>query len=157
MSEVHVDLIGTLTDSDGCRYVLVWADCFTRRFTATARPQADVRHDISHFIQRLGVLLRFSSEDFYRPKQSFLSNDWQDMLHYLGPTHTAVNAYSPRKNGQCERLNRSLEIALRAQQDAENWVHTLPMASLSLPIVQREDYGASLAQMLYGVNLRFSN
>jgi len=50
LSEIHVDLIGPLPESDGNRYVLMFVDRFTRWFTATPLPRQDVHTVISGFL-----------------------------------------------------------------------------------------------------------
>jgi len=79
------------------------------------------------------------------------------MLHYLGSTHFAANACSPWKNGHCERLNRSLKTALCAKRNLANWVISYPWSIFLLHTVHRQDFGASSAQMLYGMNLQLTN
>ena len=51
LSEIHVDLIGPLPESDGNRYVLMCVYRFTRWFTATPLPRQDVHTVISGFLR----------------------------------------------------------------------------------------------------------
>jgi len=55
LSEIHVDLIGPLPESDGNRYVLMCVDRFTRWFTATPLPRQDVQTVISAWFPPDGV------------------------------------------------------------------------------------------------------
>jgi len=51
LSEIHVDLIGPLPESDGNRYVLMCVERFTRWFTATPLLRQDIHTVISGFLR----------------------------------------------------------------------------------------------------------
>jgi len=51
LSEIHLDLIGPLPESEGNRYILMCVDRFTRWFTASALPRQDVQTVISAFLR----------------------------------------------------------------------------------------------------------
>jgi len=120
-------------------------------------PQADAKHVLPAFLKDWTSCYGAPVKIFTDRGNVFIGRDWQDMLHYLGSTHFAANACSPWKNGHCERLNRSLKTALCAKRNLANWVISYPWSIFLLHTVHRQDFGASSAQMLYGMNLQLTN
>ena len=86
-----------------------------------------------------------------------LSNDWQEFMKFLGTTHSKSSPYHPQANAQTERFNVTVKNTLKSQLDAANWSHKLPMVILALQTMYREEFDASAALMLYGINLRLPN
>jgi len=86
-----------------------------------------------------------------------LSNDWQELIKFLGTTYSKSSPYHPQANAQTERFNLTVKNALKSQLDAANWSHKLPVVILALRTLYREEFDASAATMLYGINLRLLN
>ena len=78
-------------------------------------------------------------------------------MKFLGTSHSKSSPYHPQANAQTERFNLTVKNALKSQLDAVNWAHKLPMVILALRNLYREEFDASAAMMLYGMNLRLSN
>jgi len=72
-------------------------------------------------------------------------------------TYAKCSPYHPQANAQTERFNLTLKNAWKSQLDAENWAHRLPMVLLALRTLHREEFDASSAMRLYGMNLRLPN
>jgi len=117
LSEIHVDLIGPLPESDGNRYVMMCVDRFTHWFTATPLPRQDVHTVICGFlwVANWGAPLKCATDQ----AKIFLSQDWQQLMSFLGTSHTKCSPYHPQANAQTERFNLTLKNALKSQPDAE--------------------------------------
>ena len=83
----------------------------------------------------------------------FTSKKWSEFAQYLGCIHKTTTAYHPSSNGAIERVNRTLNTALKAQLAAENWMDVLPTILLGLRSMIREDLGSTTCEMVYGMNL----
>jgi len=87
----------------------------------------------------------------------FFSNEWHELMKFLCTSHSKSSPYHPQANAQTERFNLTVENALKFQLDATNWAHKLPMVILALRTLYREEFDASAAMMLYGMDLRLPN
>jgi len=114
LSEIHVDLIGPLPESGGNRYVLMCVDRFTPWFTATRLPRQDIHSVISGFlwdwVANYGAPLKCVTEQ----AKIFLSQDWQQLVSFLGTSHAKCSPYHPQANAQTERFNLNLKNALKS-------------------------------------------
>jgi len=157
LSEIYLDLIEPLSESEGNRYILMCVDRFTRWFTAIALPRQDVQTVISvilsYWVSCYGAPLTCVADQ----AKTFLSNDWQELMSFVGTSHSKSSPCHPQANAQTERFNLSVKNALKSQLDAANWAHKLPMAILTLRTLYREDFDTSAAMMLYEMNLRLPN
>ena len=63
-------------------------------------------------------------------------------------------AYHPQANGMNERFNRTLKVALKAQQDPSCWYENLGLMLLSLRSVVKEDLGCSAMELTMGAHAR---
>ncbi|XP_076298577.1 uncharacterized protein LOC143217822 [Lasioglossum baleicum] len=61
--------------------------------------------------------------------------------------------YHPQCNGKIERFHRTLKTAIKAHGN-NKWTETLPTVLLGLRAALREDTNHSVAQMVYGTNIR---
>jgi len=97
LSEIHVDLIGPLPESEGNCYILMCVDRFPRWFTASALPTQDVQTVISAFLRNwvsnYGAPLKCVTDQ----AKIFLSNDWQELMKFLGTSHSKSSPYHPQK------------------------------------------------------------
>jgi len=154
LSEIHLDLIGPLPESEGNRHILMCIDRFTRWFTASALPRQDVQTVISAFlcdlVSNYGAPLKCVTDQ----AKIFLSNNWQELMKFLGTSHSKSSPYHHQENAQTERFNLTVKNALKSQLDAATWSHKLPMVILALRTLYREEFDASAATMSYGMNLR---
>ena len=78
-------------------------------------------------------------------------------MSFLCTSHAKCSPYHRQANAQTERFNLTLKNALKSQLNAENWAHRLPMVLLALRTLHREEFDASSAMTLCGMNLRLPN
>jgi len=126
-------------------------------FTATPLPRQDIHTVISGFLRdwvaNYGDPLKCITDQ----AKIFLSQDCQQLMSFLGTSHAKCSPYHHQTNAQTERFNLTLKNALKSQLDAENWAHRLPMVLLALCTLHRDEFDASSAMTLYGMNLRLPN
>ncbi|XP_011059853.1 PREDICTED: uncharacterized protein LOC105149263 [Acromyrmex echinatior] len=73
----------------------------------------------------------------------------------LGSKRCRKTAYHPESNGIIERWHRSLKTALMCHGETQ-WTDTLPVVLLGLRTCLKEDLGASVAELVYGITLKVS-
>ena len=151
---VHVDLVGPLPSSRGCRYLFTAIDRFTRwpeAFplfeTSTA---ACAQAFLSGWISRYGVPAVITSDN----GPQFISDLWKQLSDSLGITLQRTTAYHPQSNGILERFHRSLKTALRSRLKGPDWLDQLPWALLGLRTQAKEDLQTSAAELVFGEPLQ---
>ena len=154
-THLHVDLVGPLPPSqEGFTHLLTIIDRATRWVEAvpmtstTAAACADA-------VVRCGVT-RFGLPDVIVSERGpqFTSAVWAELCHLLGVRHHLTTAYHPQGNGMVEWFHRQLKDALRSRECGAAWVAHLPWVLLGLRTVPKEDSGLSLAELVYGEQLK---
>lgn len=87
----------------------------------------------------------------------FMSEFWQALFKKLGVEILASTAYHPQTDGQSERTNQTVEIALRyfiTANPGEDWTLVLPYLQGSLNNSKNQSTGMSPNEILYGFNVR---
>ena len=112
--QLHIDIVGPLPPSQGCRYLLTCVDRFTRWPEAT--PISDITTPtITHafitcWISRFGVPTTITTD---RGAQ-FESSLWQELMKLLSSKRIRTTAYHSCSNGLVECFHRQLKVALKA-------------------------------------------
>ena len=151
---IHVDLVGPLPDSEGCRYLLTIVDRFTR--WPEVFPVADMTSTtcaktfIRQWLPRYGVPDVVVTD---RGTQ-FVGGVWKELMQSLGVQSHSTTAYHPQSNGLVERMHRQLKASVRARLVDSNWQDSLPLVLLGLRSAWRDGPDVAPAQMLYGTTLR---
>ena len=94
------------------------------------------------WMSRFGVPVRLTSD---RGAQ-FTSELWREMTRSLGVDIHQTTAYHPQSNGAVEQLHRQLKASLTACLDTTSVL-------LGLRLVSRDELGASVAELVYGIPL----
>ena len=101
--QLNVDIAGSLPNSNGYTYILVLVDRFSRWPVAVpkkdSRTQTIINALMHNWISRYRVPETITSN---RGSQ-FLSQEWKDLLKFLGIRHIHTTAYHPQSNGLAER------------------------------------------------------
>ncbi|KFD58638.1 LOW QUALITY PROTEIN: hypothetical protein M513_00331 [Trichuris suis] len=153
---VHVDIVGPLPLSDGCKYLLTAVDRFTRWPEAwpvrdiSARTVAETF--LANWIARFGVPRQITTDQ----GRQFESHLWTALNKLMGTKHTPTSAYRPQANGLVERFHCQLKTALIARMHAFGikWTLALPLVLLGIRAALKADLGLAPAEMVYGSSLR---
>ena len=152
--DIHVDLVGPLTTSEGNTYLLTIVDRFTRWPEAVPLPNSEavtcVRALLHTWISRFGVPDSITSDQ----GRQFTSQLWRELQQVLGVCHNVATAYHPQANGMVERFHRSLKAALKARLDGPHWMDELPVVLLGIRSTWKDSINAAPAQFVYGTNIR---
>ncbi|XP_064482885.1 uncharacterized protein LOC135395721 [Ornithodoros turicata] len=151
---VHLDLVGPLPSSLGCRYLFTCVDRFTR--WAEALPIPDATADTVGRAFLLGWVARFGCPDIVTTDRGrqFTSRSFTSLLKAIGTKHMMTTAYHPAANGMVERLHRQLKAALCSQPEPTNWVDHLPWVLLGLCSSLKQNLKCSSAELVFGSPLR---
>ena len=152
--DIHVDLVGPLTPSEGNTYLLTIVDNFTRWPEAVPLPNSEAvtcaRALSRTWISRFGVPDSITSDQ----GRQFTSPLWRELQQVLGVRHNVTTAYHPQANGIVERFHRSLKAALKAHLDGPHWMDELAVVLLGIRSIWKDSINAALAQLVYGTNIR---
>lgn len=151
---IHVDIVGPLPASRGCRFILTCIDHVTRWAEAIPMPDSTAACTAHYFLA--GWVSRFGAPHTIITDRGvqFESHIWRDLLAFLNTKRHRTTAYHPQSNGMVERFHRRLKEALRAHQHPCQWVETLPIILLTLRTTEKEDIKHSPAELVYGEDLR---
>jgi hypothetical protein len=117
------DSILTITDQ-GCTKAAIFIPC-NEDITAEETATLYIKHVFTHF----GLPTKIISDRDPR----FMSKFIQSACKVTGIKHTLSTAYHPRTDGQSERTNQWLEMAIRFITDEKqtNWAPYLPIAQFA--------------------------
>ena len=153
-SHVHIDLVGPLPESNGCRFLLTAVDRFTRWCDAIPLQQSDAlsvaKALLRHWISRFGVPTTITTDR----GQQFESRLLKSLFQLLGTSRIRTTAYHPAANGMVERFHRQLKDSLRATENVSTWFDALPLILLHFRTTLKPILGCSPAQLVYGTTLR---
>ena len=153
-SHVHIDLVGPLPESNGCRFLLTAVDRFTRWCDAFPLQQSDAlsvaKALLRHWISRFGVPTTITTDR----GQQFESRLLKSLFQLLGTSRIHTTAYHPAANGMVERFHRQLKDSLRATENVSTWFDALPLILLHLRTTLKPILGCFPAQLAYGTTLR---
>ena len=154
LEHIHLDLVGPLTPSKNCRYILTIIDRFTRWPEAIPIPdmssQTVANAFVHHWVARYGIPITMTT-DLGGCFESYL---WKELMALLGINRTRSTSYRPQTSGFLERFHRILKASIKAHASPTNWVDLLPLILLNLRNTVREGIGIAPAEILYGTTLR---
>ena len=151
---IHIDIVGPLRISNGCRYCVTIIDRCTK--WPEAVPVTDITAEqvakalYESWITRFGCPLRISTDQ----GRQFESLLFQSLMKKFGIRRIRTTAYHPQSNGQIERWHRTMKAALMARGATNQWTEELPAVLLGLRTALRNSNNLSPAMMTYGTTLR---
>ncbi|GFY21826.1 hypothetical protein TNCV_1169701 [Trichonephila clavipes] len=90
---------------------------------------------------------------FFSKKLTDAQKNYKVLAAICGTKVAHATSYHPQCNGKVERLHRTLKGAIRAHNNIK-WTETLPTILLGLRTALRPDTNHTIAQMVYGSNIR---
>lgn len=152
-SVVHIDLIGPLPPSEGMEYCLTCIDRFSSWMEAIPLPviTAEIvsKAFYNHWISRFGVPAQIITDQ----GRQFESQLFRNLAAICGAKVSHTTSYHPQSNGKIERQHRTLKGAIKAHNNIR-WTESLPTVLLGLRAAIRTDTNHSIAQMVYGTNIK---
>ncbi|BHF59637.1 hypothetical protein SprV_0100259800 [Sparganum proliferum] len=153
-SHVHLDIVGLLSLSNGCSYLLTCVDRFTRWPEAIPLPDIAAPTVVKALLSRWVAIFGAPSTITTDRGAQFESNLFQSLLFSLGCARIRTTAYRPAANGMVERFHRQLKASLRAADDPENWTDHLPLVLFGTRSVLKPDLDCSVAELVFGATVR---
>ncbi|GFT73745.1 pro-Pol polyprotein [Trichonephila clavipes] len=102
-----------------------------------------------HWVCRFGVPGKIVTDQ----GRQFESQLFRSLAAICGAKVAHATSYHPQYNGKVERLHRTLKGAIKAHNNIK-WTETLPTILLGLRTARRPDTNHTIAQMVYGSNIR---
>ncbi|GFT82547.1 retrovirus-related Pol polyprotein from transposon opus [Nephila pilipes] len=152
-SVVHIDLIGPLPPSEGMEYCLTCIDRYSSWIEAVPLPAitAEIvgKAFYNNWICRFGVPAQIITDQ----GRQFESQLLRCLAAICGAKVSHTTPYHPQCNGKIERQHRTLKSAIKAHNNIR-WTESLPTVLLGLRAAIRSDTNHSIAQMMYGTNIK---
>ena len=149
-SHIHVDVVGPLPASNGCRYLFTvidrstrWPEAIPMEYETAASCASALLHS---WISRFGLPEHITSDR----GSAFISGLWSSLANLLGVQLHYTTAYHPQSNGMVERYHRTLKASLMARCANPDWIYHLPWVLLGIRTTPKEGLHVSAAEMGYG-------
>ena len=153
---IHMDIVGPLPVSNGCKHILTIIDRYSR--WPEAYPLKDISTNtiiqtfVNNYISRFGVPLKITVD---RGKQ-FTSTLFNKLTNLLGSHKIHSSPYHPQANGMVERFHRQLKTSILTSNNVNNWTDSLPLILLGIRSSAKEELQCSPAELVYGQCLRIT-
>ena len=133
-NQVHIDIVGPLSPSQGFTYILTCINHSSR--WQEAIPITDItaetvpRAFIHGWISRFGVPSTVTTD---RGCQFELAL-WNQLMQLLGckRIRTTCTSYHPAANGLTERFHRQLKTSLKTHPNPTHWIDSVPIVLLGV-------------------------
>ena len=131
---IHMDLVGPLTPSQGCKYIFTITDAFTRYTELVAIPNKETitvaKALLDQWILRHGFYEQVVSDH----GGEFVSDVMEDLNQILNMRHHVISPYSPHINGQVESVHKTMGIYLRSycENTPAEWTEFVPSLRFAL-------------------------
>ena len=128
-----MDLVGPLTPSQGCKYILTITDAFTRYTELVAIPDKETitvaKALLDQWILRHGFYEQVVSDH----GGEFVSEVMDNLNKILKMRHV-ISPYSPHTNGQVERVHKTMGTYLKTccENAPADWTDFLPSLRFAL-------------------------
>ena len=128
-SHVALDFVSGLPPSQGNTVILTVVDRFSKGVHLVALPKLPSASETADLMMRHVFRLHGLPKDIVSDRgPQFVSRVWRAFCKGLGASVSLSSGYHPQTNGQTERMNQSVESALRcvAAKKPTSWSQFLP-------------------------------
>ena len=149
---IGLDFLGPLPVSNGCRYVLLIGDHFTKWYEANPLPDQTSTTTSHALLER--CICRFGCPHSVHTDRGtkFESQLFVNLLKKLEIAKTRTTAVHPQSNSFIERMNRTLlnMLAKCIDEDETNWSVKLPYVLMTYPLSVHDSTGSTLDYLVVG-------
>lgn len=157
-SDLSMDHVEELPDSEGFNSILVITDRFTKRVKFVPTTTTSTAKDLAKIFLK-EVFTQFGLPDRIVSDRGskFTSKFWQEFTAILGISSDLTTAYRPQSDGSTERVNQSLESYLRhySSYHQDDWANLLPLAEFVHNNATHSATGVTPFMATFGYNPRF--
>jgi cleavage and polyadenylation specificity factor subunit 1 len=152
-SEISIDIVGPLEESDNMRYLLTIMDRFSR--WCEAIPIADItaqtviKQLFDQWISRYGLPKTILSDQ----GRQFQSQEFKTFCDRMGIKHVVTTAYHPQTNGLIENFHRTLKTAFKCHYPIA-WTKSLSTILLGIRSSIPKDFEFSVSEVMFGQAMR---
>ena len=157
---IAMDFVLALPENDGLDTLLTVTDKFTKRVLLIAGKITWMAKDWA-----IALINGLQQSDWGIPRgiisdrdPRFMSDLWKTMFTRLGTSMLTSTAYHPQTDGQSERTNQTVEVALRYlctdPRAKLRWVAALPSIQATLNNSTNQSTGRSPTELMYGFKTR---
>lgn len=128
-SHIAADFVTGLPNSDGNACILTMVDCFSKAAHFVPLPKLPSAKQTAELLVLHVFCLHGLPSDVVSDRDpQFTSQFWKAFCRLLGFSPSLSSGFHPQTNGQTERANQKLEVALRCMTswDPASWSRTLP-------------------------------
>ena len=149
---IGLDFLGPLPTSNGCRYILLIGDHFTKWYEAIPLPDQTAATTSDALLERW--ICRFGCPYSIHTDRgtNFESQLFANLLKKLEIDKTRTTAFHPQSNSVIERMNRTLlnMLAKCIDEDQTNWSVKLPYVLLAYRSSVHESTGFTPQYLVFG-------
>ena len=155
-SDLFLDIVGPLPESNGMRYLLTIVDRTTRFVDALPLPEANAANCceafVQHWVSRFGLPAKATTDN----GNTFVSQIWAKLHETLGTIVTYTPLYHPASLGALERQHKDIKDSLKAVLNhlgdnfGNSWYSALPWVLLGKRAQFQPDLGTCPAELVFG-------
>ena len=133
-SEISMDFMTDLPDSEGNRYLWVIKDRLSKTVVLEAMPTMKAEDCARKFMECWGKYHGIPHAITSDRGTNWTSTFWREFCRLMGVTQRLSSAYHPQTDGGPERINQEVQAYLRnfINQEQSDWKRWLPTAQLAI-------------------------
>ena len=147
---LHLDTVGPLTPSEGCRFILTLRDRASGFLWASPLAGKDARTIATAFERTFIAVCGMPARIITDRGLEFCNQLFDAMLIRNGIKHSMTTSYHPQCNGFIERPHRDLKRAINGLNDRSLWARYLPYFLLQMNNLTSDRNCFTAHQRLFG-------
>lgn len=154
---VSIDFVTGLPTSEGCDAFMTVTDKYTKTLMIVPCKTTDgARETAERFFSTVYRYHGLPSSIISDRDTRFTSTFWSELCRLTGINQKMTTAYHPQSDGQAEKSNQTVEIALRHFVDfhQSNWTEFVPLVEFAINVAINDSIKMSPFKALYGIDVR---